>query len=122
MCHCNRSQFGPAVLLDPLWSINVRVKATNRSRNFGKTLGFFLDHIAVDESDNHVSHKKRNHAEKTLLELVKVLAGRDLASWVKSFINETRALMDGGSDVDDGQNNVWDHHLHIRLTDCRTLG
>ena len=122
MCHCNRSQFGPAVLLDPLWSINMRVKATNRSRNFGKTLGFFLDHIAVDESDNHVSHKKRNHAEKTLLELVKVLAGRDLASWVKSFINETRGLMDGGSDVDDGQNNVWDHHLHIRLTDCRTLG
>ena|ERR1700733_12106987 len=45
--HGNLLQFGAAILLDPIWSVNIKVKATRRSRNFGKTLVFFLDHISV---------------------------------------------------------------------------
>ena|ERR1700733_13492192 len=106
--HGNLSQFGAAILLDPIWSVNVKVKATRRSRNFGKTLSFFLDHISVDGTEGHVSQEKRNQAEKTLLELVKVLAGRDLESWVASFLDETRVPEDGGSDADGSGTNVRD--------------
>lgn len=89
-------QFGAGVLLDPLWSINAQVKATNRSRNFGKTLTFFLDHIETDllelqqtEDQDRAMQENRTQAGKTLLQLVRVLAGDDLASWVETFLDET---------------------------------
>ena len=100
-------QFGAAILMDPIWSVDMKVKATRRSRNFGKTLAFFLNHIAVNETEGHVSQEKRDRAEKTLLELVNVLAERDLAAWVASFLGEAR-VRDGGSPRDGGR-NVKDH-------------
>ena len=69
------------------------VKATSRSRNFGKTLEFFLDHIKGDiqgeDEGGCALQEKKSQAENTLLHLVTVLAGPDLVSWVKSFIDKT---------------------------------
>jgi hypothetical protein len=94
----------------------VQVRATNRSRNFGKTLTFFLDHIETDlwalqqtETDgdqDRMLQEKRGQAGKTLLQLVKVLAGEDLASWVQEFVDETASQKRDDSQLHRDQDDV----------------
>ena len=101
--------------MDPLWSINTDVKATSRSRNFGKTLEFFLDHIKGDiqgeDEGGCALQEKKSQAENTLLHLVTVLAGPDLASWVQSFIDKT-VLPESGDSHLHGNSHQNSHQHH----------
>jgi hypothetical protein len=65
-----------------------------------------LQQTETDGDQDRMLQEKRSQAEKMLLQLVKVLAGEDLASWVQAFVDETASQKSDDSHLHRDQDDV----------------